>query len=367
ALGVLTFQDRTWLSFMLVSTLGFSAFFLLTLHSGIPFSIVDSLVALCMMALLSLSLAYGSNHWFFLKLRDRILFDSTLGKAVISFYYRYSPLAAGPITPTKGLYQGLMYDENIKDGKAYYVGYGLFAVGNKKIAHAADFSLARGGETVSLISRYGRRVTLKQFSPEELDRAVMQLFDMRGLLRLSSAALYFFPAGVLILCLLTLRAFTVRRKPFLVFCAGLTLILLSFIGYVTLTGNSPPSRPPAGPQDLSGEGLPLAYYLFQRKQVPAAYLPAVRWMTQSGSEALRYWGANLLGVAGDKGEAQRLIGLLEDPSPNVRYTACIALNKLLKQESFPYLAPRLLTDTNWYVRCRVYSIFLKAGLIPSPA
>ncbi|EFK96816.1 hypothetical protein LDC_1159 [sediment metagenome] len=90
-------------------------------------------------------------------------------------------------------------------------------------------------------------------------------------------------------------------------------------------------------------------------------------MTQSDSEALRYWGANLLGMAGDKGEAQRLVGLLEDPSPNVRYTACIALNKLLKQESFQYLAPRLLTDTNWYVRCRVYSIFLKAGQIPSPA
>ncbi|EFK96815.1 membrane protein [sediment metagenome] len=267
-LGILTFQDRINLSFMLVNILCFASFYLLTLRSRILFSLMDSVVALSVMALISLSLLYGSDHSFFLKLRDRILFDSSLGKAVITFYYRYSPLAAGPISPAKRIYQGLIYDETIKDEKAYYVGDGLFAMGNKRISHAADFSLVREGDTVSLVSRRGRQVTLKEFSPEDLERAVTQLFDMQGLLRLSSAALYFFPAGVLILCLLALRAYTVGRKPFLVFCAGLTLILLSFIWSITLTGNSPPSRPPAGPQDLSREGLPLAYYLFSGNRFP---------------------------------------------------------------------------------------------------
>ncbi|MEW6664820.1 MAG: HEAT repeat domain-containing protein [Thermodesulfobacteriota bacterium] len=366
-LGIITFQDRVNLSFMLVSTLSFGAFYLLTLRSRIAFSLTDSVAGLCMMVLLSLSLAYGANHWFFLKLRDRALFGNAIGSAVVSFYYRYSPLATGPITPARGIHQGLIFDENIKDGKAYYVVDGVFAAGNKSAEAAADFTLTRDGETFSLTSRQGRRVALKELSPSEIEQAISRLFDMRGLLRLSSAALYFFPAGVLILCLLVLRVYTLKRKPFLLFCAGLTLILLSFIWYVTLTGNRPPSQPPATPESLSRQGLPLAYYLFQQKQVPAAYVPAIRWMIQSESEVLRYWGANLLGMRGDKGETQRLIGLLEDASPNVRYTACISLYKLLKQESFQYLAPRLLTDTSWYVRCRVYSIFLKAGSIPSPA
>ena len=67
ALGVLSIQDRMGLSFMLVSTLSFSSFFLLSLGSRVSFSLMDSVVTLLMMALLSGSLVYGSNHWFFLK------------------------------------------------------------------------------------------------------------------------------------------------------------------------------------------------------------------------------------------------------------------------------------------------------------
>jgi hypothetical protein len=366
-LGIVTFQDRTNLSFLIVNALAFASFYLLTLHSRTAFTLTDIVVALCMMALLSLSVAYGANHWFFLKLRDRVLFESTLGNAVISFYYRYSPLATGPITPAKGIHQGLILDENIKDEKAYYVGDGVFAVGNKKFESAADFVLTRERETVFLSNRNKKRVALKELSPAEIGKAITSLFDMGGLLRLSRVALYFFPAGVLILCLLILRMCTERKKPFFLFCGALTLFLLSFIWYVTLTGNRPPSRPPTTPESLSREGLPLAYYLFQQKKVPVAYVPAVRWMIQSDSEVFRYWGANLMGMVGDKGEAQTLIGLLQDVSPNVRYTASISLYKLLGQDSLQYLVPRLLTDTSWYVRCRVYSIFLKAGLIPSPA
>ena len=41
-------------------------------------------------------------------------------------------------------------------------------------------------------------------------------------------------------------------------------------------------------------------------------------MTKSESLSLRYWGALLLGILGDKKEAQTLIPLLENPFLNVR-------------------------------------------------
>ncbi|MBN1106422.1 MAG: HEAT repeat domain-containing protein, partial [Deltaproteobacteria bacterium] len=93
----------------------------------------------------------------------------------------------------------------------------------------------------------------------------------------------------------------------------------------------------------------------------------IRSMARSASPVLRYWGVYLLGILGDKSDADKVASLLEDPVPNVRYTAAQALYRILKNESLNALVVRLTSDPNWYVRCRVYSLFLEAGMIPSPA
>jgi hypothetical protein len=319
------------------------------------------------MAAVSLSLLYGSERKFFLKARDKVLYDTAVGNRIISFYYQYSPLAASLISLEQGIYQGVLFDEEIKDGKTYYLGKGLFVAGDPRLKGVADFEIGRETNRLFLVSRHGGRVAVPPTNPPQVEKGIEQLFSMKGFLHLNRTGLYFFPAGMLMLLLLGIRWLTDSRRVFALSLGIVSLFLISFILYVSLTGNRPPGKDRIKTMDISRDGLSVAYYLYHRNEVPESYVPFIRAMARSESPVLRYWGANLLGVRGDKSDADRVAALLEDPVPNVRYTAAQALYRLLRKESFNALIPRLTSDPNWYVRCRVYSLFLEAGMIPSPA
>ncbi len=112
--------------------------------------------------------------------------------------------------------------------------------------------------------------------------------------------------------------------------------------------------------------FPSPIIFMKKKEIPEPYIPVIKKMAGSESTALRYWGARLLGVAGDKKEAQILINLLADSNLNVRYAAAQSLYVLLKEGSLGHLIRPLFTDPIWYVRCKIFSVFLRAGSIPSP-
>jgi len=366
-LAILTIKDRVNISFLLVISLSFASFYLLTLQNRIVFSLREIFVFVLLMILISGSLFYGSKNRFFIKTRDKVLFDSTLGNKIISFYYTYSPLAASLVSREQGVYQGLIFHEGVKNERFLYLDKGIFLTGKKEVKGSADFVISKQGETFFIKNRYGKAIPIESISISEIERAIGELFSMKGFSLLNKTGLYFFPAGLLILFLMGIKCVTDNKKIFAISSIGIASVLVLFIWFVSLTGNHPPRDDRLKSVELSRNGLSIAYYLYEKNEIPEPYIPIVKMMTKSESLSLRYWGALLLGILGDEKEAQTLIPLLENPFLNVRYVAAQSLYLLLKEKSFETLLIRLLTDSSWYVRCRIFSIFLNAGTIPSPA
>ena len=366
-LVILTINDRVNISFLLVISTSFASFYLLTLPHRISFSLIEIFVFVLLIIIISGSLFYGSKKRFFLKTRDKVLFDSALGNKIISFYYTYSPLAASLVSREQGVYQGLIFHEGVKNERFLYLDKGIFLTGKEEVKGSADFVISKQGEAFIIKNRYGDAIPIESISISEIERAIGELFSMKGFFSLNKIGLYFFPAGLLILFLMGIKSVTDNKKIFVISSMGIASILVLFIWYVCLTGNSPPIDDRLKSVELSRDGLSIAHYLYGKNKIPESYIPFVKMMAKSESPAMRYWGAHFLGVLGDEKEAQTLISLLEDTSLNVRYFAAHSLYTLLKEKSFETLLIRLLTDPSWYVRCRIFSVFLDAGTIPSPA
>jgi hypothetical protein len=363
----LTFGDRVWGVFLVTMVLSFGSFYLLTFHSRIRFDQREMSAFFAVVLLICVSLFFGSKQKFFLKARDTVLFGSTVGNGIVSFYYQYSPLAAALVTPEKGIYQGVLFDKDVKDGNVYYIGQGIFVTGNPVMSGSADFQISRDGDKAFLTSRYGQRTGIGPVAPLEIEKAIGSLFSMKGFVKLNTTSLYAFPAGLLILIGFGMRSITGDKKTLVVPLGFIGLLMISFIWIVSLTGNHPPDQRRLEGVNISKEGLSLAYFLDRKREVPQPYGPAVKKMAQSDSPVLRYWGVHLLGVRGNREDVNKVRQLLEDPVPNVRYTAARSLYRLIDKESLNALVVRLVSDPSWYVRCKVYSLFLEAGMIPSPA
>jgi len=372
AIAVLTWNDGIGVSFSLVVLLSFAAFYALTQSVHLRLALREIAFLLLLVFVVTLSLHFGSKHRFFLKTRDRFLFDTRIGSQLLTTYYDTSPLAtsliAKPLSPSHGSYVGLLFHSGSHGERFVYPGKGvLILTGDAAHRDAADFVIAQEGEHYVMTNRTGKAVPLDSTGRDHIERAIDQLYAMHGLLRLARIGLYFFPAGLLLLIIFGIRSVSASRSVFFISGAGVATALLLFIWSVALTGNRlPPEDGPASAR-LSRHGLALAYYLSSQETVPETYMTSVQGMCRSESPALRYWGAYLVGRRGDPNEAPTLIKLMEDPSLNVRYTAAQSLYRLLREQSFGPLLKRLLTDPSWYVRCKVFSTFLSAGAIPSSA
>jgi len=363
----LLLQDRIASSFLIVLGLSFLCFYLLTMNRSVTFSIKEIILLAILTSLVSGSLYYGSRHKFFLKARDLVLFDTSLGNRIATFYYNHSVLAASLLHPDQGIYMGLIFMDGLKEKRPVYLGQGVFLSGDKKVKEAADYQLVRENGGLYLVGRYGNRADIGELNAKDIEEAARNLFHMKGFLLLNRAALYFFPAGCLILCLAFLKFFSSSRILFSLVSVGAASVLAAFILIVSLTGTGTLK------EDIKGIALPkdalaIAYHLFHQREIPSSYLPVIEKMTRSESISLRYWGAYLLGrLKQPSPNPKQLLALLKDPSLNVRYTAAQSLYRILGKKSLNPLIVGLLKDPSWYVRCKIFSIFLKAGMIPSPA
>jgi hypothetical protein len=265
------------------------------------------------------------------------------------------------------VYQGLVYHDGVENKRFVYLGGGVFLTGNGDVRGSADFVIKKKGQGFFIVNRYGKGRPIEAISKEEIERAVEELFSMKGFLFLNRIGLYFCPAGLFILLAMGTRWLTDYKKIFLISSTGMAAVFLLAIWYVNLTGNRPPDAGRLKSAALSSDGLSVAYYLYDKKEVPEPYIPFVEMMTKSESTALRYWGAYFQGILGDPKDTQTLLTLMKDPHPNVRYMAARSLYGLIREGSFRHLLIPLLTDPSWYVRCRVFSLFLDAGTIPAPA
>ena len=237
--------------------------------------------------------------------------------------------------------------------------------GDVKVRRGADFVLTRvnGGHVME--NRYGNKASIADMGREDIFHKTGELFTMNGFRTLNRISLYAFPAGLLVLPFFILRMATERRRPFLVMSLAIGLVLVVFIAAISITGSSHAAPAEAASPEDKGASLALAYELFERKEVPPEFVPTILRFTRSESVALRYWGARLLGYCPDGPDHKTtLIGLMEDPSPNVRYAAALSLYNILRVDGFEQLLSSLLRETNWYVKCIIFSAFLRSGTIP---
>ena len=361
--------DRVAIAFPLVTALSFATFFILTLDAYIPLSRKHLAIFLGLCLVASLSLFLGEKNNFFIKTRDRLLFDCALGNRVISYYYTYSPLAASVISPAQGVYQGLVYQETPEERPFLHLGNGLVRSGRKSAAKGADFRVEQSEQGTVLRNRYGDRTVIDSPDAETLRTEAERLFAMKGFKQLIRISLYALPAGLLLGLFLGVRLLTNSPRVFLgvgvsVGAAGVILIAgISFQG-------SHPLESKLGKDLLKDQGraLAAAYAFYEQDRLPEEALPMAQDMLQADSVALRYWGAKLLGVHGfNSSSPALLIERLVDPSPNVRYAAALSIYRILGEASLRILLPRLLEDPNWYVRCMIFSTFLRSGTIPHRA
>lgn len=367
-LSLLLREDRVGFVFPLVTALSFAAFFILTLDAQLPISRkhLATFLALCVLA--SLSLFLGEKRNFFLKARDGLLFDSALGNHVVSYYYTYSPLAAGVISPAQGIYEGLVYQEAFEDQPFLHLGNGLVLSGKGSAARGADFRVESHKSGTILVNRYGDWVAISSTDAATIQNAAERLFTMKGFKKLTRISLYAFPAGLLLGLFLGIRMFTASPRIFLgagiAVCAGGVIL----IGAVSLQGHRPDLDAEENLLEHKRDALAAAYHFYDQDRLPEKALPMAQDMLTAESIALRYWGAKLLGVYGFNSTSPALlVERLEDPSPNVRYAAALSLYRILDEASFRILLPRLLKDPNWYVRCMIFSTFLRSGTIPHRA
>jgi hypothetical protein len=268
------------------------------------------------------------------------------------------------ITPARGVYEGLVFLEGFED-PFHHMGRGIVLSGNPSVQRAADYVVEQQAGRIELVNRFGDRISIPDTGRKSILRGVYGLFTMNGFKSLNRFSLYAFPAGLILLPFFALRMVTERRGPFLALSLVVGLGLGVFIGAIHLVGHSRPSTVEGtSPADLDA-ALGLAYELYQPRDVRENLMPVVQAFARSESTALRYWGAKLLAHGpGDPDPEEHLIQLLEDPSPNVRYAAGLSLYDLLGKESFEHLLPRLIRDPNWYVKCILFSAFLRSGTIP---
>ena len=365
-LAAIVINDRINLSFILVIFVSFASFCLLTQSLRIGFSFKEILIILLLTVFISLLIFYGAKGVFFSKTRDKVLFDSTIGNKIVSYYYTYSPLATIPISRERGIYVGLIFYEGLETEDLIHLGNGLFLSNKKNIKESTDFVLAKENEKYILTNRYGKRIIIDSINLKAIEEAIGRLFTMNGFLVLTKIGLHFFPVSLFLLFLIGVKCLTNNNTIAIISSVLTVAIIILFIWFVNLAGNHLPKMDKLKSYELQKYGLSMAYHLYQKSKIPENYAPIINKMAGSESIALRYWGAKLLGKTANAKDAKILLALMDDASPNVRYAAAHALYRLLKDKSFRVLRPRLLNDPSWYVRCSLFSIFLNTGTIPTP-
>lgn len=356
--------DRISFSFTLVIVLSFSGFYGLTLRCKISLSLKEALLLMFCIILITISLYYNARHnKFFLKIRDMILFDTSIGNKISSYYYRHSPLAAALISVEQDVYQGLVFFEEIKHDKALHLGRGIFLSGKHAVKTAADFVITRQGKDHFISNRYGHKINIAAMHNDQILSAIEPLFSMKGFLLLNQIGIYFFPAGFLLLALMGIRWFY-GKKTFIITGAALTATLLLIIWHIGLSGSNCPETEGHRAFKPARDGLASLYCLVHKEEIPEIEPAIIKEMIQADSAALRYWGVYLLGFQGDTAKSAILVKLLSDPFLNVRYVAAQSLYKLRKKGSFEHLKDRLHKDPSWYVRCKIFSILLSTGMLP---
>jgi hypothetical protein len=97
------------------------------------------------------------------------------------------------------------------------------------------------------------------------------------------------------------------------------------------------------------------------EKMTASVHPSDGNFAQSPSVPERYWYARSLGYSRDPKRYDRLIGLLDDPHPNVRCQAFFALGMSGMRRAVPEIIRRIEASDHWYVQWYAYRALKRLG------
>ncbi len=279
----------------------------------------------------------------FLGVRDNLL-QNPLGKKVVTFYYRYSPISAELITPPKERTQVSIWTETpLKQSeKSWLLKKGIYIVSTRD---AADFDLS------------------SDLSGPEIIKAVQKWTGGRSTQRLRRTILYSIlivsPLAILLFALLAvdrLLAVSKYSRIILIVCvASLSALLI----YSLFSKNA----------SKSGEGFPTENAEEIRKWVISENKKRnletrETFITHLGSTnpAVRLWAATALAHL-PSGENVEILATLarHDPVTIVRCKAIFALSFQGDRRVIPFLESRLKGKEDWYVKHYLFRALRRLG------
>ncbi len=268
----------------------------------------------------------------FLGVRDDLL-QNSLGRKVVSFYYRYSPISAELITPPRERTQVSIWTETpLKQSeKSWLLKKGIYVVSTRD---AADFDLS------------------SELSGPEILKAVEKRTGWENTQRLRITILYSIliasPLAVLLFALFAvdrLLAISKYSRIILIVCvASLSALLI----YNLFSKNA----------SKSGEGFPTENAEEIRKWVISENKTRNLKLREtfiahlgSTNPAVRLWAATALAHLPSKENVEILATVArQDPVTIVRCKAIFALSFQGDRKVVPFLESRLKGKEDWYVK-----------------
>lgn len=320
------------------------------------------------------SLNAGPN--LFLDVRDTLLLSNPVGIAVNDFYYRNTLFAAEAfkspgqriqkpcrLAGETGTADGMLLERSLRNQDCLAVEEDVPVVLTAHLRHG-KVSLRHRNRPIleiPLTAMLNRpREALAEFS-----RAVDRWPGFRTLCYFG--VLLAFPILLYTSLYMILKTWTVRRwrEPAAAWLATgicLTAGIACLIPAVVL--KTPPSDFGAISRGLradSGLQRDAALKSVARKRMEITDFPAYRHILRSPRPAERYWAARALGVSRNPATATDLLGLLNDPHPNVVCQALAAIGARRIVAAIPRIQALLTASRHWYVQRYAYIALRSLG------
>jgi len=322
------------------------------------------------------------NADVFVNIRDQILLSNPAGRAINSFYYRYTLY---PAEAFKSLHQ-----KQLKTAQVQIEAPSLFEPIEKALRRldyltvssesSPDLTVKSPGKALLLdhqgqtvleveASQFLRspKVTLQDFSKQTDRMAFLRQFTFFSLVFASPLLMYFFIHTIVSCVLFRIRQ-PIKRS---VIAAAVCVIIAAagaFAIYPFQSKKYPPGQAnaPIGAwlRSDSRQQRVQALKRIDDADLPIdAYASVLMETGKSTAVAERYWTAKVLDNSDSARTYQRLLQLLRDPHPNV---VCMALYSLGNRGTNPAVEEIkrvLMASDHWYVQWYAYNALKELGWI----
>ena len=322
------------------------------------------------------------NSGVFVNIRDQILLSNPAGRAINSFYYRYTLYPAESFKP--------LHRKQLKTAKIQIEAHSLFNRIEKSLRRldylpvssgiSPDLTvrsrgdrllLAHQGQTVLEVqtSRFLRspKETLQDFSQQMDQMTFLRQFTFFSLIFASPILLYFF-IHTFVSCVLVGIRQPIKRSVI----AAAVCVMIAAAGAYALFPFQGTINPAGQAKNLIGEWLRsdssqlrvCALKRIDKGDLPiAAHESALMELGKSPAIAERYWTARVLGNSDSERTYRQLLQLLHDPHSNVVCMALYSLGNRQADQAIKEIKRILIASDHWYVQWYAYNALKELGWV----